>query len=62
MSEQNQAVAHRLIEEIWNKRKMEVVDELLASTFINHDPNTPDLGTGPEGYKKLVNLYVTAFP
>lgn len=62
MSAQNQAIAHRLIEEIWNNRRLEVVDELLASTFTNHDPNTPDLGTGPEMYKKLVNLYVTAFP
>jgi len=38
------------------------VDELVASTFTNHDPNTPDLGTGSEAYKRLVNLYLTAFP
>ena len=62
MSAQNQAIAQRLIEEIWNNRRLEVVDELFASTFTNHDPNTPDLGTGPEGYKKLINLYVAAFP
>ncbi len=62
MSAQNQAIAHRVIEEIWNGRRLEVVDELLAPTFSNHDPNTPDLGTGPEAYKKLVNLYTTAFP
>ena len=62
MSMQNQAIAHRLIEEVWNGRELEVVDELLAPTFSNHDPNTPDLGTGPEAYKKLVNLYTTAFP
>jgi steroid delta-isomerase-like uncharacterized protein len=62
MSTQNQAIAQRLIEEVWNGRRLEVVDELLAPTFSNHDPNTPDLGTGPEGYKKLVNLYTTAFP
>jgi steroid delta-isomerase-like uncharacterized protein len=62
MSTQNQAIARRLIEEIWNNRKLEVVDELLAPTFTNHDPNTPDLGVGPDAYKKLVSLYVTAFP
>jgi steroid delta-isomerase-like uncharacterized protein len=62
MSTENQAIARRLIEEIWNNRKLEAVDELLAPTFTNHDPNTPDLGTGPEAYKKLVNLYIAAFP
>lgn len=62
MSAENRAIARRLIEEVWNGRKLEVVDELLAPTFSNHDPNTPDLGTGPEAYKKLVNLYTTAFP
>jgi steroid delta-isomerase-like uncharacterized protein len=62
MSRQNQAIAHSLIDEVWNGRRLEVVDELLAPTFTNHDPNTPDLGTGPEAYKNLVNLYTTAFP
>lgn len=42
MSTQNQAIAHRLIEEVWNGRRLEVVDELLDPTFSNHDPNTPD--------------------
>ncbi len=27
-----------------------------------HDANTPDLGTGPEGYKRLVALSTTEFP
>ncbi len=38
------------------------MNELIASTHTNHDPNTPDLGTGPEGYKRLVALYTAAFP
>jgi steroid delta-isomerase-like uncharacterized protein len=62
MSAQNEAIAQRLIEEVWNGRKLELVDELLAPTFTNHDPSTPDMGTGPEAYKTLVKLYTTAFP
>jgi predicted ester cyclase len=27
-----------------------------------HDANTSDLGTGPEGYKRLVALSTTEFP
>ena len=62
MSAQNQAIAKRLIEELWNNRKLELADELLAPTFVSRDPNTPDLGIGPESFKRLVLLYTTAFP
>ena len=62
MSVESISISRRLIEEVWNNRKLDVVNELIASTHINHDPNTPDLGSGPEGYKRLVTLYTTAFP
>jgi steroid delta-isomerase-like uncharacterized protein len=62
MSAPNETLAQRVIEEIWNARRLELADELIAASFTHHDPNTPDLGSGPEGYKKLVNLYVRAFP
>jgi len=38
------------------------VNDLIASNYVNHAPNAPDFGRGPEGYKRLVNLYTTAFP
>ena len=62
MSTQNETISQRVIEEIWNARRLEIVDELIATSFTHHDPNTPDLGTGPEAYKKLVSLYIRAFP
>jgi steroid delta-isomerase-like uncharacterized protein len=62
MSMESVAISRRLIEEVWNNRRLEVINELIASTHTNHDPNTPDLGNGPEGYKRLVSLYTTAFP
>jgi len=33
----------------------------LPPTYLHHDDSTPDLGKGPEGEKKRVNLYRTAF-
>jgi steroid delta-isomerase-like uncharacterized protein len=62
MSEENKNAVRRLIEEVWNKRNPAVADELLTPDSRNIDPATPDLGVGPEAYRKLYNLYTTAFP
>jgi steroid delta-isomerase-like uncharacterized protein len=58
----NANIVRRLFEEFWNNKNFNVVDEILTPDSRNHDPNTPDLGTGPEGYKKLGKMYTTAFP
>jgi len=62
MSVDGANIARRLIEEVWNGRDQSVVDELIAPNHRSIDPNTPDLGIGPEGYKRLVALYTSAFP
>jgi len=61
MSEDIKATAVRLID-IWNTRELDFVDEVIDSSYEYHDPNTPDLGKGPEGYKARLKLYETAFP
>src|SRR5207248_10247126 len=35
---------------------------LISTEYVHTDPNTPDLGEGREGYRKLVSIYTTAFP
>jgi steroid delta-isomerase-like uncharacterized protein len=62
MSMESIAISRRLIEEVWNNRRLDVANELITSNHTNHDPNSPDFGKGPEAYKRLVNLYTTAFP
>jgi steroid delta-isomerase-like uncharacterized protein len=62
MSEQNKTNVRRLFDELWNKGNMAVADELIAPTYIHHDAATPDVGRGPEGEKKRVTMYRTAFP
>jgi len=47
MSEQNKAIVRRLIEEVWNKGNLSLVDELFAPNYEHHDSSTPDLGRGP---------------
>ena len=36
MSEQNKALSKRNFEEVWNQRKLNVIDELVASDFVLH--------------------------
>jgi steroid delta-isomerase-like uncharacterized protein len=62
MSEQNKAISRRLVEEAFNEGKLDVVDELVAPDFINHDPASPEEIRGPEGLKDFVRTYRTAFP
>jgi steroid delta-isomerase-like uncharacterized protein len=61
MSDQNKTAVRRLFDELWNKGTLQVADEIIAPTYQHHDASTPDLGKGPEGEKKRVNLYRTAF-
>ena len=41
---------------------MALIDQLIASEFRNIDPATPDLGAGPERFRRNFTLYTTAFP
>jgi len=62
MPSEGVSIARRLTEEVWNNRKLDLINDLIAPNHKNIDANSPDVGTGPEGYRKLVALYTTAFP
>jgi len=63
MSEQNKALAKRVIEEVLNERKLEVIDELYAANCVINDPSVPGgKTTGPKGYRQFIEIYLTAFP
>ena len=42
MSEANKIVSRRLVEEAFNQGNYDVIEELVAPTFVNHDPATGD--------------------
>jgi predicted ester cyclase len=58
--EENKAVIRRLFE-AENRRNLKVLDELIASDFIE-GRNTPFELRGPEGYKQFVTMLFKAFP
>ena len=53
-TEENKALARRVLEEMFNKGNLDVADELLASDYVDHDPAMPEDIRGPEGFKQYV--------
>jgi steroid delta-isomerase-like uncharacterized protein len=60
-SEQNKKIVRRAFEEPW-KGNLAVVDELVASDYIGHDPADSEPLRGPEGVKEFISTYRAAFP
>ncbi len=60
-TEENKVIARRLLEEVWNKGNLSVLDEYVAPGAPNHDPNNP-IAPGPAGLKQVYSLYKNAFP
>ena len=58
---ENKAIIRRLIDEVWNQRRLEIVEEIVAPDAVIHSPTVPDLSRGPEGAKQY-SLFWTAFP
>jgi steroid delta-isomerase-like uncharacterized protein len=62
MSMENKTIVYRLYEEVWNKRKLEVVDELISPSHALQDPIVSGSQVGPELYKRRVVELTTGFP
>ncbi len=60
MSEQNKALFRRFTDE-FNRQNVNVVDELMAADFVEHNPQ-PDQAPGLEGMKQLMGMFFSAFP
>ncbi len=53
-TEEHKAIARRWSEELWSKGAFAVADEIIAPTYVRHDPGDPFAAEGPEGVKLLV--------
>src|SRR4028118_1849686 len=60
-TEENKALARRVLEEMFNKGNLDAADELLAPDYVDHDPAMPEDVHGPEGFKEYVGAYRSAF-
>jgi len=60
-TEQKRDVLRRVSGEIFGQGRVDVVEELLAPDFVDHDP-LPGIRPDREGIKDLVHLFQTSFP
>jgi len=56
------AIVRRLYEEVWNKRKLEVVSDLFSPSHALHISDFSGSSVGPEAYKIQVAMFLAAFP
>jgi steroid delta-isomerase-like uncharacterized protein len=62
MSAENKAIIRRLYEEIWNKRKLELVSEIVSPSHALQAPNVSGSAVGPEAYKRQLMLFFAGYP
>jgi steroid delta-isomerase-like uncharacterized protein len=62
MALDNRKMVDRVFEEIWNQKNIDSADELMGSNYVHHDPSSPEVTSGIEGYKNVVRYYLSAFP
>jgi len=58
--EENKAIFHRVIEELWNQQNLDVCDELFAAD--SDSPTVPGIPPGPAGVKMVAGMFLAAFP
>jgi steroid delta-isomerase-like uncharacterized protein len=60
MPEKNEVIVRRLMDDVWTKGNLKVLDEILTPDYVDHDPmNT---GRGLDGAREFVKKYRSAFP
>ena len=62
MSADNKAIVRRLYEEVWNNRKLEIVNELISPSHALQGPTVFGSSIGPEAYKRQVSSLLEAYP
>jgi steroid delta-isomerase-like uncharacterized protein len=59
---ENRAIVRRLYEEVWNKRRFELLDALISSSHALQAPNVSGSEVGPQVYKRQVLALLKGFP
>ncbi len=62
MPSDNKSIVRQVYEEVWNKRRLELFDEIISPSHALHDSTLTGASVGPEAYKRQVTRFVTAFP
>jgi steroid delta-isomerase-like uncharacterized protein len=60
--EKNKELVRRIYDELWNERKLEVAEELIAQDAVNYDTGLLPHPFGPEEMKGTVRMVTAGFP
>ena len=61
MTTRNAELSRRIFDDVWNRKNLNAVDEIISADYVHHDANSP-AATGIDGYKQFVTYYMSAFP
>lgn len=61
-AKENEMMIRRIYDELWNERKLEVADEIIANGATNYDTGLLPMPFGPEEMKSTVQMVTAAFP
>jgi predicted ester cyclase len=59
--EKNKQLVRRIYDELWNQRKLEVAEELIAQDAVNYDTGLLPQPFGPEEMKATVRMVTAGF-
>jgi steroid delta-isomerase-like uncharacterized protein len=61
MAAQNAELSRRIFEDVWNRKDLDAIDNIISTDYVHHDSNSP-AANGIDGYKQFVRYYMNAFP
>jgi predicted ester cyclase len=61
MVAQTAELSRRIFEDVWNRKNLNAIDDLISADYVHHDAGSL-AASGIDGYKQFVNYYMNAFP
>ncbi|HML21789.1 MAG TPA: ester cyclase [Aggregatilinea sp.] len=61
-TEQNKALARRLVDEVLNRGNLNVIDEIISPDFIEHEELPPGMPSGRDAPRAMFGMLHSAFP
>ena len=58
----NEKLIRKYFDEVWNRGKLEMLNDIIAPIYINHNPGMANPVPGPEGLKPIIAGIRKAFP
>ncbi len=59
---ENKALVRRFLEGVWNEGNLDLIEECVAPSYVNHDPSVEGHLPGPEVYRRAAVAFHTFFP